>query len=70
MERFRSQRLASISKYLKIEKKIKFILHEDCHTHYSYYFFPQRRNGIAITSEGIEIILMDQSLLLKKINLN
>ena len=54
MERFRLQRLASISKYLKIEKKkIKFIPHEDCHTHYSYYFFPQRKNGIAITCEGI-----------------
>ena len=54
MQKFRLQRLESIAKYLKIEeKKIKFILHEDCHTHYSYYFFPKRENGIAITSEGI-----------------
>ena len=54
LSRFRYERLNSISKHLKIVKnKIKFVLHEDCHKYYSYYFFSDRRDGIAITSEGI-----------------
>jgi len=54
LKRFRFERLNSISKYLKIKKnKIKFVLHEDCHKYYSFYFFPERKDGIAITSEGI-----------------
>ena len=54
LKRFRFERLNSISKHLKIKKnKIKFVLHEDCHKYYSFYFFPERKDGIAITSEGI-----------------
>ena len=54
LKRFRFERLNSISKHLRIKKnKIKFVLHEDCHKYYSFYFFPERKDGIAITSEGI-----------------
>ena len=54
LKRFRFERLNSISKHLKIDKnKIKFVLHEDCHKYYSFYFFSERKDGIAITSEGI-----------------
>ncbi len=54
LKRFTIERHNSISKHLKIDKdKIKFIYHEDCHKYYSYYFFPDRKDGIAITSEGI-----------------
>ena len=54
MKNFQKMRLNSISKYLNVPKeKIKFVLHEDCHKYYSYYFFSERKNGIAITAEGI-----------------
>ena len=54
LKKFNDERLNSISKYLKIDKnKIKFLKHELCHNYYSYYFFPDRKDGIAITSEGI-----------------
>ena len=54
LKKFTIERRNSISKHLKIEKnKIRFIYHEDCHKYYSYYFFPDRKDGIAITSEGI-----------------
>ena len=51
---FHKRRIESISKLLKINKnKIKTYLHEDCHKYYSYYFFPERENGLAITAEGL-----------------
>jgi len=54
MEIFQKRRIEKISSFLKIDKKkIKIQLHEDCHKYYSYFFFKERKNGIAITSEGI-----------------
>ena len=53
-EIFLSRRLDKISSLLKINKnKIKVRVHEDCHTYYSYFFTDERKNGIAITAEGI-----------------
>ena len=54
MEIFQKRRISKISSFLKIDKKkIKIQLHENCHKYYSYYFYEERKNGIAITSEGI-----------------
>lgn len=54
MEIFQKRRVDTIVKLLKIKKnKIKIYLHEDCHKYYSYYFFKERKKGIAITCEGI-----------------
>lgn len=54
LEVFHKMRVESISKFLKIDKnKIITYLHEDCHKYYSYYFFKERKNGIAITAEGL-----------------
>ena len=51
---FHKRRVEGISKILKIGKdKIRTYLHEDCHKYYSYYIFPDRANGIAITAEGL-----------------
>ncbi len=51
---FTKERIRAISKLLKINKdKIKLYLHEECHKHYSYFFFPERVDGIAITSESL-----------------
>tara|TARA_B100000963_G_scaffold361175_1_gene395268 strand:- start:17432 stop:20380 length:2949 start_codon:yes stop_codon:yes gene_type:complete len=51
---FLNKRIDKISSYLKINKnKIKVQLHEDCHKYYSYFFTEERKNGIAITAEGI-----------------
>ncbi len=52
--KFKKIRHECISKILDFPKnKIKFYTHELCHIYYSYYFYPERKNGIAITSEGI-----------------
>ena len=54
MDIFQKRRINKISSLLKISKdKIKVQFHEDCHKYYSYFFFKERKNGIAITSEGI-----------------
>ena len=54
MKIFQNRRINKIAEILKIKKeKIKIYLHEDCHKFYSFYFFKERRNGIAITCEGI-----------------
>ena len=54
IKKFKEIRLDCISKNLNFPKsKIKFYTHEFCHIYYSYYFYPERKNGIAITSEGI-----------------
>jgi carbamoyltransferase len=51
---FLKRRQDKISSLFKINKnKIKIITHEDCHKFYSYFFFKDRRNGIAITAEGM-----------------
>ncbi len=51
---FRDRRKDKISSLFKINKdKIKIQIHEDCHKYYSYFFFPKRKDGIAITCEGI-----------------
>jgi carbamoyltransferase len=51
---FRRRRVEKISKFLNLDiSKVKVYLHEDCHKYYSYYFFPDRSDGIAITAEGI-----------------
>lgn len=51
---FNKRRIEKISAFLNIDqKKIKIYLHEDCHKYYSYFFFPDRADGIAITSEGL-----------------
>ncbi|WP_072090891.1 carbamoyltransferase C-terminal domain-containing protein [Candidatus Pelagibacter communis] len=54
IKKFKEIRLECISKNLNFPKnKIRFYTHEFCHIYYSYYFYPERKNGIAITSEGI-----------------
>ena len=54
MDIFQERRISKISALLKInKKKIKVQLHEDCHKYYSFYFFKERKDGIAITCEGI-----------------
>ena len=69
LKRFRFERLNSISKHLRIKKnKIKFVLHEDCHKYYSFYFFSERKDGIAITSEGIGDYSNGSVSTVKKIN--
>jgi len=51
---FYKRRIEKISKLIKIEKK-KIIthFHEDCHKYYAYYFFKERKDGLAITAEGL-----------------
>ena len=42
------------AKILKINRnKIKVYLHEECHKNYAYYFFPDRIDGISVTSESV-----------------
>ena len=52
MNFFYKRRIEKISKLLKIErKKIITYLHEDCHI--TYIIFKERKDGIAITAEGL-----------------
>ena len=54
MKIFLTRRINTISSILNINKnKINVKLHEDCHKYYSYFFTDERKNGIAITAEGI-----------------
>ena len=51
---FLKERIKTTSNYLKISKnRIKVYLHEECHKNYAYFFFPERIDGIAITSESV-----------------
>ena len=53
-QNFLNERIKKISKLLKInKKKIKVYFHEECHKNYAYYFFPDRLDGISITSESV-----------------
>ncbi len=52
--KFKEVRHECISKILNFPKEnIKFYTHEYCHVFYSYYFYKEKINGVAITSEGI-----------------
>lgn len=54
ISKFKEIRHECISKILNFpKKKIFFYTHEMCHIYYSYYFYKNRKDGIAITSEGI-----------------
>ena len=51
---FLNERVNKIARILKIKQnKIKVYLHEECHKNYAYFFFPDRIDGISITSESV-----------------
>lgn len=54
MIKFRDRRIDAISSYVNVSKDIiKLYVHEECHKNYSFYFFPKREDGLALTCESI-----------------